>query len=137
MDLSELSQQELQNLYEEIRRELRDLQSERDEIDEEIEAKRLVQAQIDYEIRDRQLVPGEEHPLYRKNLVSVKVFVSPSEQPDDVLDELSSYGYIEGYTFNEATHELIADYTDIRDAEDAIKKLSSRYNITLIRPSKA
>ena len=65
-DLSELSRQELQNLYEEIRRELRDLQSERDEIDDEIEAKRLVQEQIDYEIRDRQLVPGEEHPIYRK-----------------------------------------------------------------------
>ena len=50
------------------------------------------------------------------NLVSVKVFVSPSEQPDDVVDELSRYGYIEGYTFNEASHELIADFTDIRDA---------------------
>ena len=47
----------------------------------------------------------------------MKVFVSPSEQPDDVVDELSRYGYIEGYpTFDEASHELIADFIDIRDA---------------------
>ena len=131
MDLSELSPQELHDFAEKTRQELQELQSARDQLNDEIENLRSIQEQINYEFIDRQLVQGEGNEA-----TSVRVFVDPGDHPDDVLLDLEQFGRIVNSTFNEATNELIVDFVDIRDAEDAVKKLSKQYNISIISPHK-
>lgn len=147
MNLSKLSLQELYDLDKKTFNEEQALQSYRSNIASRLDELQSLQGplytkatyyesleeqdylfQADYELEKVRALREQIHDeIDRRQSIGVSVSVPPDEDPDDVVADLAQFGSIAYSFFDEATDVLFAEFAHKRDAEDAIKKLSSKY----------